>query len=110
LTVTDSVGVTNSSTATVLVSGGGGPKADFTFSPAVGVAGQDVSFLSTSTFSAPATSIVSYTWNFGDGSPLDNTTGANPKHQYAPGTYSITLTITDNLGRTDTVSKALVVQ
>jgi len=53
---------------------------------------------------------VAYTWNFGDGSALDNTSGSTVNHSFAAGTYSITLTITDNLGRTGTISKTVVVQ
>jgi PKD repeat protein len=110
LTVTDNIGGTNAVSATVIVAGGALPNANFTFSPAVGVAGSNVSFTSTSTVSAPATTIVSYTWNFGDGSALDNTSGASVNHSFAAGTYSVTLTITDDLGRTGTISKAIVVQ
>ncbi|VVB60562.1 Cell surface glycoprotein [uncultured archaeon] len=44
--------------------------------------------------------IVSYDWNFGDGSPHSN--AVNPTHQYtADGTYPVTLTVTVNaLGET----------
>ncbi len=110
LTVTDSIGSTNAISGQVPVGPGPLPNADFTFSPAVGVAGSKVTFTSTSTPSAGAASITSYTWNFGDGSPLDNTTGANPQHTFAAGTYSVTLTVTDNLGKTATISKSIVVQ
>lgn len=45
-----------------------------------------------------------YSWNFGDGSPVS--TLQNPSHQYAAGgTYSVTLTVTNtNGGLTDVVS------
>lgn len=43
-------------------------------------------------------SIVSYSWNFGDGS---SSTAANPTHTYqAAGSYTATLTVTDNAGNT----------
>ena len=49
-------------------------------------------------------SIVSYSWNFGDGTPAGS--GVNPNHNYsAGGTYSVILTVTDNLGATGTTSQ-----
>jgi parallel beta-helix repeat protein len=48
----------------------------------------------------PDGSIVSYLWDFGDG---NNATEATPTHIYAQnGTYTVTLTVTDNEGATDT--------
>jgi gliding motility-associated-like protein len=45
-----------------------------------------------------------YSWNFGDGSPADTTT--NPVHVYnAPGTYTVTLTQTTDIGCTDVTSQ-----
>jgi PKD repeat protein len=43
---------------------------------------------------------IEYLWNFGD----DSTgSGVAPEHSYsAPGTYSVTLTVTDDKGATDT--------
>ena len=45
---------------------------------------------------------VSYTWDFGDGSPLDNTT--NPTHLYgASGSYIVTLTATNSVNCSNSV-------
>ncbi len=42
--------------------------------------------------------IISYKWDFGDGSAL--ATGASPRHEYAAiATYTVTLMVTDNLGK-----------
>jgi PKD repeat protein len=45
-------------------------------------------------------SIVAYSWDFGDGSPVS--TAANPIHTFAPGIWTVTLTVTDDRGATDT--------
>ncbi len=67
----------------------------------------DCSFTSTS--SDADGSIVSYSWNFGDGSAP--ATAQNPSHSYAAaGTYSVTLTVTDNQGAQGNVSHSVTVQ
>lgn len=49
-----------------------------------------------------------YAWKFGDGS---TTTESNPSHQYsAPGTYTVTLTTTDNQNCSDTTSHSVVIE
>lgn len=49
----------------------------------------------------------SYTWNFGDGT---SDTGPTPTHTYAAvGTYSVTLTVTDDLGVAGTLKRVLEV-
>jgi PKD repeat protein len=50
-----------------------------------------------------ADSVISYNWNFGDGSP--NSTLANPSHTYTiQGSYTVTLTIVTSSGCTETIS------
>ena len=47
----------------------------------------------------PDGTISSYLWDFGDG---NSSSAANPTHTYSSaGTYSVSLTVTDNLGATD---------
>lgn len=72
--------------------------ADFTGAPTGGLAPHTVNFTDTS---AGMPSM--WTWDFGDGSPPDNT--QNPSHTYAAsGQYTVTLTAT-NACTTDTVTK-----
>jgi len=53
--------------------------------------------------------ITSYLWDFGDYREAGNTaTIVKPSHWYARfGTYTVTLTVTDNLGGTDTVTATI---
>ncbi|MCH9692854.1 MAG: PKD domain-containing protein [Gammaproteobacteria bacterium] len=49
--------------------------------------------------------VVSYAWTFGDGT---SSTGVSPSHTYAEsGNYSVTLTITDSDGLTDTTTRSM---
>ena len=49
--------------------------------------------------------ITGYAWNFGDSS---NSNATNPSHAYGTyGSYSVTLTVTDNDGQQDSISKTV---
>lgn len=52
--------------------------------------------------------IVSYAWTFSDGG---SATGAGVDHRFnAPGTYTVTLTVTDNAGATNSITHTIVIQ
>jgi PKD repeat protein len=77
------------------------PIASFTASPTSGEAPLSV-VLDASASSDPDGSIVSYSWDFGNGT---SGTGMNSNVTYAnPGTFTITLEVTDNNGSTSTSS------
>jgi PKD repeat protein len=100
LTVTDDEGKTAKASHPVVVTGTP-PTASFLVSTTSPTATQPVSF-DGSASSDPDGPIKSYSWDFGDGSEA---TGATPSHTYAhAGEYTVTLTVTDNEGKTAKVS------
>ena len=101
LAVTDDLGATATSTQAVTVESINQlPTANFTVSGGELVMGYDGS-----SSSDPDGTIVSYAWAFGDGS---TGSGATVSKTYAaPGTYQVTLTVTDNRGGTATKTTAV---
>jgi PKD repeat protein len=105
LTETDPFGNTQTSpTVSIGVQQGSnvGPQAAFSFSTA-----QLVAMFDGSASSDSDGSISSYAWAFGDGA---TGTGATPSHTYAAaGTYQVTLTVTDDDGATNAITKPVTV-
>ena len=76
----------------------------FTAVPTMGCRPITAAFFNSS-YSATPGKIIQYTWNFGDGSPVDNT--VNPTHLYATrGSYSVSLSLVDSLGCSHTLTKS----
>jgi len=99
LTVKDNENATNSTTESIIVLNIP-PIADFSFQPSNPRTTTIVKFKDNSTDSDG--SIVSYYWEFGDGS---NSTEQNPEHVfYNPGIFKVTLTVTDNDNATSSKS------
>ncbi|MGZ4799909.1 MAG: beta strand repeat-containing protein, partial [Acidimicrobiia bacterium] len=104
LTVTDNDGATNTTSQQVTISDPPvniPPVASFTQSSSNHTA------TLTSTSTDPDGSIVSTAWDFGDST---NGAGTPVTHIYAAaGTYTVTLTVTDNNGATNSVSQPVVI-
>ncbi len=103
LTVTDDDGATDadSATKTVLtpIIPNKKPVASFTESDEIVYTGESIYFAASGSYDTDGY-IVSYHWDFGDG---NTATGVTVHHAYADdGSYSVTLTVTDNEGATDT--------
>jgi len=106
LNVTDNDGFTGVKSSQIHVTKA--PVASFTFSPSSPLAFQTITFDASS--STPnGGSITRYFWDFGDDS-FANETDPITTHSYAPAdTYTVTLTITDSEGLTDTDTQSIVV-
>ena len=107
LTATDSQGQQSSAMQTIwVIEASDLPEASFTASPSSGGTPLTVAFNAAAS-SVPNGSIVSYTWAYGDGS---TGSGVSVIHSYAfEGTYTATLTVTDDQGFSDTMSMLIVV-
>ncbi|MCK4681701.1 PKD domain-containing protein, partial [Candidatus Bipolaricaulota bacterium] len=108
LTVTDNDGATGTTTRQVGISAQPNqpPTAAFNANPSSTTVGSSISF-NASASSDPDGWIVSYTWQFGDGT---TGSGVTAQHSYAAaGTYTVRLTVTDNDGATDTTTRQVTV-
>jgi PKD repeat protein len=84
-----------------------GLKAAFTFSPSSPVDSQPVLFDASTSTAANGNTIASYSWNFGDGG---SGSGRLASHAFkAAGTYVVTLTVADALGRTGQAAQTITV-
>ncbi len=105
LTVTDDLGGTDTETQQVSVGDVVPPVAAFTHSCSVFFFFfLDCTFDGSSS-EAPSGEIVSYDWDFGDGG---TGTGQTTSYLYfGSGPFNVTLTVTDDLGQTDTVTRTV---
>jgi hypothetical protein len=103
-------GRTASISRSITVTAGTQPTAAFVFSPTNPRVGISVNFNASASRPPAGGTIVSYTWDFGDGSPRVTTGSPVISKTYATNlTYTVTLVVTDNAGRTATVSLTLQV-
>lgn len=104
LTVVDSLGAVSQATRQIGVTAP--PNAAFNPTQATVLAGSPVSFDGTQS-SDPYGRITAYSWNFGDGG---SSTAAQPSHSYGKtGTFTVTLSVTDNSGNRSSTSHQIKV-
>ena len=100
LMVTDDSGLSDTATTTADIAAGPQPPVADPNGPYTGTVGSAVQFDGTGSFDPDGGAIVTYEWEFGDGT---TGTGATPTHSHATaGTYQVSLTVTDDEGVTDT--------
>jgi len=110
LTVTNDRGLTASTTKVVTVGAGSGPTAVFVFSPTPVVANVETFFDASASRPAPGHTIVSYSWNWGDGDPISTRSTPLEAHDFgAAGTYIVVLTVTDEAGQQGTTTQSVSV-
>jgi PKD repeat protein len=108
LTITDPFGRSASATATVVVTAGANPTAAFVFSPTTPRINQVIAFNASASRAAAGRTIVSYTWDFGDGTPLVTVGGPTITYTYGLArTYNVTLVVTDDSGKTTSATVAV---
>jgi PKD repeat protein len=107
LTVRDSRGASASIAQAVTVGGGTAPTAAFSFSPTAPAPGQIINFTAEASRAAAGRRIVSYEWNFGSGRFGSGV--AVTKGYETPGTYTVTLTVTDDAGLQGTTQQTVTV-
>jgi PKD repeat protein len=109
LTVTNDRGMSNSTSREITVTGVPTPTASFTASPqSVGV-GERVNVDASASQPAPGGDrfLIKYEWSWGDGRTSE---GVRQSHTYSQaGSYTITLTVIDNTGRTGTATNSVTV-
>ena len=106
LTVMNADGTSNGTAQTITIGASAPPTATFTDS-APALEGTSVTFTGSGHDPNSGGSITSYAWSYGDGG---TGAGATSNHTYSHfGAYTVTLTVTDNLGLSGSVSHTVTI-
>ncbi|GAB7020335.1 PKD domain-containing protein [Halostagnicola bangensis] len=83
------------------------PTASFEYTPSSPETGEQVAF-DASDSSAPASDLIDFSWEFGDGNSASGVTASRAFD--SAGGYNVTLTVTDDTGAEDTVTEQLTLE
>ena len=107
LRVTDDAGQTGTVSKSITVESNN-PTADFDFAPTMPTEDLPVTFDASVSEAGKGRTITGYSWDFGDGDT--SSSGPVESHTFEdPGTYLVRLTITDDVGETDTAFQEVTV-
>lgn len=107
LTIRDNLGRSADITRAVVVTAATPPTAVIALSPTDPDVGDTVFFNANGSTATPPRTIVSYTWDFGDGSSGN---GATRTHTYtSAGTFTVLLTVTDDRSQVGTATETVTV-
>src|SRR5437867_11099510 len=81
--------------------------ASFNYKPQFVLIGDSVNFTQTVTGGTPP---YTFSWNFGDGSPIVTTAASNVYHTFTtPTSYTVTMNVTDSLSQFSTTNQQVIV-
>ena len=109
LKVTDNAGRVGVNDDLVVV-GSTSPVASFVASPTQPITGQSINFNAAASTAGPGRTIVSYAWDFGDGTTATGVQATKTGGYAAIGTYNVTLVVTDDQGNRGVKSETLTVR
>jgi PKD repeat protein len=111
VTVKDTAGLSSTATKTVAVTDAA-PVASLTTSPSSIRSGQSLTANASGSTDTDGTPIATYTFNFGDGTPIVGPQSApTARHTYTKrGDFTVTVTVRDTAGNASTASKKIKVR
>lgn len=109
LTVSAPGGTSSSKTTSFVIGAPAAPRASFVVTPSNPTAGQQAIFNATTSTVGSGASITQYIWDFGDGTTATTAVPIQSKTYGAAGTYIMSLTVVDSLGRSNSITATVTV-